>query len=236
MVSLAVVWRRANDILRKEGPKEFYVLASDFFASRLYKYEEYYLYEHTLKPRDEKLFLPATKDYELRLIRTNTEADRLAKDTGFDFRKNLIKGKERLESGCIAFVVIVGGKLAHIGWVATDEKGKEALDPLPYKVDFTAHQACTGGTYTFPEFRDKKLMAYGYYARFEYLRQQGFKTTRNAVEAYHLASQKTHAKVGPAVLGKAGSRTLLGKKSWKERPLKPGEVPAGLTPETVKPS
>jgi hypothetical protein len=234
MVGIGVVWRRANDILRKEGLKEFLVLGSDFFASRLFKYEEYYLYEHTMKPRDEKAFLPATKNFELRLICTAEEADKLAEATGFDFRRRSIKGRERLTSGCIAFVVLVEGKLAHIGWVALDERGKKALDLLPYKVDFAARQACTGGTYTFPEFRDKKLMAYGYYEWFEFLRKNGFTTSRNAVEANSIPSQKTHVKFGPTVLGKAGSRTVLGLKFWKERPLAPDDLPAWLTIEGIQ--
>ena len=234
MVGIGVIWRRANDILRKEGLKEFLVLGSDFLAARLFKYEEYYLYEHTMKPKDEKAFLPATKNFTLRLIRTSEEADELAKTVGFDFRRRLIKGRERLDSGCIAFVVLVDGKLAHIGWVAIDEKGKKALDPLPYKIDFANRQACTGGTYTFPEFRDKKLMAYGYYERFEYLRKNGFTTSRNVVEANNIASQKTHAKFGPTVRGKAGLLIVLGLKFWKERPLAPNDLPAGLTQETIQ--
>ncbi|MBE9505797.1 MAG: hypothetical protein IMY84_03200, partial [Chloroflexi bacterium] len=45
-----------------------------------------YLYEYALLPRERASFLPRLDEYELRMVRSNDEADRLVRDGYEDFR------------------------------------------------------------------------------------------------------------------------------------------------------
>ena len=62
-------------------------------------------------------------------------------------------------------------------------------------------------------------MAYGYFKRFEFLREKGFKSSRNAVDVGNNTSQKVHARFGPKVLARARYLKILNWESWKEIPL-----------------
>lgn len=83
------------------------------------------------------------------------------------------------------------------------EEAKSTFDPLPYQVNLSDNQACTGGTITVPKYRGKGLMTYGYFKRFEYLRKHGITTSRNVVNAGNVTSQKVHAKFGPIIYARA---------------------------------
>ena len=62
-------------------------------------------------------------------------------------------------------------------------------------------------------------MVYGYFKRFQFLKEKGFKSSRNAVEVGNIASQKAHAKFGPKVYARARYLKILRWKSWKETPI-----------------
>jgi L-amino acid N-acyltransferase YncA len=104
-----------------------------------------------------------------------------------------------------------------------NEEAKKCFDVLPYRVDFSGKQACTGGTWTHPKYRGKGLMGYGYYKRFEFLREKGFKSSRNGVEVGNTASNKVHARFGPRIYGRGRYLKVFGWKSWKEMPLRQPE-------------
>ncbi|MBM3156826.1 MAG: hypothetical protein FJ004_06025 [Chloroflexi bacterium] len=219
MTGLKLFARRAKDILQSEGLTAFVRRGWDFVGQRFFSVKFFYLYEHQLKDRNEADFLPQIQNIALHIVRTNEEANRLAEITGFDFRSRLINGQERLDKGGIAFCILADGEFAHIGWVALNEKAKRALDDRPYKIDFSNKQACTGGTYTVPEYRGKGLMTYGYFKRFQFLREQGFKTSRNVVSTDNISSRKSHAKFGPRVVAKARHVKFFCWEFWKETPF-----------------
>ena len=211
---------RTRSILRDEGRVALVRRAAGFgrFLSRsLCSQRDVYLYRHHLIERDRSLYLPRLDSFELRIVETDVEADRLAVDGYEDFRQRFIGTTGSLEAGAVAFCVFVDKKLAHIGWLAVDERGKPHADPCPFQVAFHDGEACTGGTYTMPEFRGKGLMAYGYYERFEYLRRKGFRSTRNSVEVDNVSSHRAHAKFSPEILGRAHSRRILWWSTWTER-------------------
>ena len=188
---------------------------------RMFRHGTYYLYEHSLEQRDESQFLPRIDDFTLQVVRSNEEADQLATTMGFDFRRRFINARKRLDKGATAFCVFVNGEIAHIGWVALSEEAKKCFDRVPYQVDFLDGVACTGGTVTVPKYGSKGLMTYGYFERLEFLRQLGWKASRNAVEVNNISSQKAHAKFRPRILAKGRHVYLLGWESWKETPQKP---------------
>ena len=98
-------------------------------------------------------------------------------------------------------------------------EAKKPLDDLPYSVDFSNHEACTGGTVTIPKYRGKGLMAYGYLKRFQFLKERGIVASRNAVAIDNIASQKAHARFNPQIYAEVHYLNILWFKSWKETPL-----------------
>ena len=184
---------------------------------QFFKHETYYLYEHTLAERNEADFTPKIQDFTFKIVATKQQADELA--AGLNFDSHLITTRRRLDKGAIAFCICVDRELAHIGWVALSKEAKNAIDSLPYHIDFANKQAWTGATWTNPKYRGKGLMAYGYFKRFQFLKERGIKSSRNAVDVGNIVSQKVHAKFGPKVYAKARYLKILSWKFWGETPL-----------------
>jgi hypothetical protein len=209
---------RAKEILQTEGLLPLLGRGLVFLVGRFFRYENYYLYEHTLKERNEADFLPRIQDFTFKIVSTNPQADELVA-TGLDFGSHHPNERRGLEKGGVAFCFFIDGKLAHIGWVAMNEEAKNSFDSLPYRVNFSNKQGCTGGTWSHPKYRGWGLMVYGYFKRFEFLREKGVKSSRNAVTVGNIASQKAHAKFGPQVYARGRYLKILGWKSWKETPI-----------------
>ena len=182
-----------------------------FLTQYILNYEHYYLYEHTLEEKDESKFLPKFHNFTFHIISSNEEADLLVKP-GEDFRDYIYGAREAFDGGAIAFCVFVDGEFAHIGWVALTERAKNTFDVIPYRVDFLNKEACTGGTVTHPEFGGKGLMKYGYFKRFQFLRENGILKSRNAVNAKNSISQTVHAKFHPRIYGEVHFVRFL---KWK---------------------
>jgi len=218
IITLVAMLKRAKDILQTEGLKPLLKRGFAFVRVFFFDYGEYFLYEHPLIERNEAAFLPNIQDYTFKIISSNKEADELAA-IGSDFRRRFVSARRSLEKGAIAFCIFVKGEIVHIGFVAMSEEAKNTFDPMPYKVDFSNNEACTGGTVTVPQYRGMGLMAYGYFKRFQFLRENGKVISRNAVEKSNIASQKAHAKFGPRIYAEARHLRLLWWQFWKEKPL-----------------
>jgi hypothetical protein len=203
--------------LQVEGLLSLLTSGTAYLVGQFFKYETYYLYEHTLAERNEADFMPKIQDFTFKIVSTKQQADELA--AGLNFDSHLITARRRLDKGAIAFCVCVDRELAHIGWVALSKEAKNAIDSLPYHIDFSNKQAWTGATWTNPKYREKGLMAYGYFKRFQFLKERGIKSSRNAVDVGNIVSQKVHAKFSPKVYAKARYLKILSWKSWKETPL-----------------
>jgi len=219
MGGLGILLTRAKDIYRTDGLALLLARGFDFARRRFFHYGKYYLYEHTLEERNEADFMPVVGDFTFRIVGSNEEADELAAATGYDFRRRFVIARKRLDRGAIAFCVFVNGEVAHIGWVALCEKARKAVDSLPYNVDFSNNEGCTGGTETVPEYRGKRLMVYGYFKRSQFLREKGMTVSRNAVAVSNIPSQKAHAKFAPRIYAQASYLKLLAWEFWREIPL-----------------
>jgi RimJ/RimL family protein N-acetyltransferase len=210
MNRLKELLKKAGHILRVEGPVALFKRGAAFLFWRcqrlsryLFAYHVVYLYEHTMKERREADFLPAIQDYTFKIVASNQQADELA-DSGFqDLRRHWRNARQGLEAGAMAFCVFIGHELVHVGWTATSYKAKKTFDVLPYRVNFSSNEACTGGTWTWPDYRGKGLMTYIYFKRFQFLWEKGVKTSRNAVEVDNVTSQKVHAKFSPRIYARA---------------------------------
>jgi hypothetical protein len=229
---LAALISRARDILRTEGAGGLLrhtLRFVDFLFRYVYRRQDVYLYEHDLLPRPRDKFLPRLDSYDLKVVHSNEEADRLVAEGREDLRSVFVLSRGPLKKGAIAFCVYAGSELVHIGWLALDEESKRCIDGLPYRVAFGERQACTGGTHTLPKYRSRGLMAYGYYERFEYLRERGYVSSRNAVDVTNVASQKAHARFAPTVYAVGHYKKLLWWTSWKEEPLASSGLEAPLS-------
>lgn len=210
--------RRARYILQTEGLAPLLRQGFAFLGHQLFQHGNYYLYEHTFKERNEADFLPRIQNFTFKIVSTNQQADELAA-AGLEFRSHPTNARLGLDKGAIASCVFIGQELAHIGWSALNEEAKKLFDPLPYHVNFSNKQVCTAGTWTNPKYRGKGLMTYAYFKRFQFLKEIGMKSSRNAVAINNIASQRAHAKFGPRVYAKARYLKILGWKYWKETPL-----------------
>jgi len=229
---LAALASRALSILRTEGVGALlrHTLGFvDFLFRHVYRRQEVYLYEHSIVPRPRDEFLPQLDSYDLRVVHSNEEADRLVAEGREDLRAVFVLSRGPLKKGAIAFCVYAGSELVHIGWAALDEESRRCIDGLPYRVAFGERQACTGGTHTVPKYRGRGLMAYGYYERFEYLRERGYVSSRNAVTVTNVASQKAHARFAPVVYAVGHYKKLLWWTSWKEETLAASGLQAPLS-------
>jgi len=214
---------RAREVLREEGIGSVLKRGLSVVKSWFFEYENYYLYEHILEDGNEADFLPKVKNFTFNIVSSNEEADALAQSTGVDFRKHFIDSRKRLEKGAIAFCVFIDGEAAHTGWVALNEEARKSVDSLPYKIDFENGEACTGGTGTLTKYRGKRLMVYGYFKRFQFLREKGVKISRNAVDVKNIASQRVHAKFNHRIYARARYLKILWWKSWQELPVRQTE-------------
>jgi hypothetical protein len=184
-------------------------------AGHFLRYGIVYVYEHKMIERNEADFVPELKSFAFHIVSTQKEADELIAH-GFNFGPYYSHARKRLDKGAIAFCFFVGQELAHVGWVAITQEAKDSFDSLPYHVDFSNRQACTGGTLTIPQYERKGLMTYGYYKRFEFFREKGILTSRNAVHAKNIASRKVHAKFCPRIVARARYVKILCWTYWKE--------------------
>jgi len=209
---------RAKDILRTEGLLTLLSRGFDFLARYLFSHGTFYLYQHTIKERNEADFMPKLQNLTVHIVYTNRQADELAA-RGFDCRSYSIHARRRLDKGAIAVCAFFKQELASIVWVTLTEEAKNTVDSLPYHVNFIDKEACTGGTQTIPKYRRKGLMKYVYYKAFQLLGEQGIMTSRNAVRTSNIASQKAHASFDHIIYARARYLRILWWQFWKETPL-----------------
>ena len=128
-------------------------------------------------------------------------------------------GRQRLESGAVACCVFCGNGLASIGWVALTEEAHRSLFQPGYKVNFEVGQASTGGGWTDPWYRRKRLAVYNYCKRLEYIWSHGKTSVRTAVRTDNKASLKLHANFSPIIKVRGRDLKILWHRSWTEIPV-----------------
>lgn len=219
---LTELFTAAKHIFQTEGLTPLLRRGFAFMAGCFFRYEAYYLYEidisEVLKQSNEADILPDIQDFTLKIVSTNEQADELARG-GLEFRSQFINAGERLDKGAIAFCIFVGQELANIGWVAMTQQAKDSVDGLPFKVDFSNNEACTGDTVTNPKYRNVGLMGYNYFKRLEFLRENGKLRDWATVAKSNVAAQRGIAKLNLKIYAEARCLKLMWWRLWKERPL-----------------
>lgn len=225
MFSIKDYLNRARYLLKNEGAGTFF---SKIITSYIFINKEYYLRQHFAGDLKEADFLPARKDFTFKLITDNKTADEWAKQTGCDFRNQILHARQRLNAGAIAFCIFVGKELACVNWLALTPKAKHIINPLPFKVDFDARQACASGAETVPKFRGEGLMAYSWFQRNEYMKRQGIEMLigTDAVDNKAILTLQTH--FPSRIVARARYIHFLFWRYWKEKPVPEGFQPPGL--------
>ena len=208
---------RVRSIIQTEGIPALFKRAAVFITDHCFQYGKFYIYQHSVRERNESDFLPRIEDFTFHIVTSNEQADELAR-SGFECRTYSVYSRKRLDKGAIAFCFFAGKELAHIGWVALSKEAKNTFDPHPYRVDFANGEACTGGSLTIPKFERRGLMRFGYYKRLEYLRQLGMKRSVNVVNINNIASQKAQAVFKPEIRARAFYLKILWWQVWSETP------------------
>jgi hypothetical protein len=217
--TVAYLWTRAKYYFKTEGLKALIRRGAIFIGYAFYQHRAYYLYEHTLKERDEADFRPKTKDFTYKTLSTNKEVDGLIA-SGFEFASELPLTRQVLAKGAISSCIFIGRELAAIGFVAATQEGMDALLQPPYKVHFSEGEACTGGGWTNPKYRVLGLGTYIYFKRLQLLKEKGKVIARAAVSIDNIASQKLHAKFGPKIWAEGHIYKVLWYTHWKEKAMK----------------
>jgi hypothetical protein len=193
---MTVLFKKARNILQTEGLK---ALIGRGFKRGFYEHQIYYLYEHSLKDRDEANYQPRIKDFIYMIISTRQEADKLIFN-GFDFHPGVTNIRQRLDKGAVAFCVFMEKDLASIGFIAMTQKAMDGLNQPPYKVNFSTGEACTGGGWTNPNYRASGLATYVYFKRLQALKERGKVIARAAVTQDNTVSHKMHARFTPKII------------------------------------
>ncbi|MFC2067624.1 hypothetical protein ACFLTP_01190 [Chloroflexota bacterium] len=209
------LFNRIKEVYRLEGLLPLIKRVLMYLRENFFQRETYYLFEHHIIDRDETEFMPKIDDFTFKILETIQEVDELTRQ-GFNFKPRATDIRIWLSMGAVAFCVFKSTELVHIGWVVLTKKAKERIEPFPYDVNFLNNEACTGGTWTNPHYRGKGLMGYGYFKRFQFLKEKGRFVSRNVVAVRNIASQRAHAKFHPRIYAKVRYFRFLCWKYWGE--------------------
>ena len=210
--------RRARYILETDGFINVIKRGFIYFRPRVFSYRCVYLYETLIEDWDEADFLPRIQNVDSIIISSNEDADKVA-ETYADVREIQFNAREYLNIGAVAACLFVGRDLVHISWIAFTEEAKRVCDSIPYKVNFSRGQACTGGTFTYPAYRGQNLMVYGCYKKFQYAKENGIRSIRNSMRTDNIASQKVYSKFNGVPYAKAYYLKFLMFKYLRETPI-----------------
>jgi len=217
---LKSLFSQGKHIYQNEGATSLLRRGFAFLLCCFFEYRTFYIYtDHldNLPDLDRADFMPRISNFTLKLVSSNEEADSLELE-GLEFRSQVHYARKALDRGATASCIFVGQELANIGWVALTQEAKDCLRDLPYRVDFSNEEACTGGAWTNPKYRAMGIQTYGHLKRLEFLQAKGIQTKRSVIAKNNLASQRSRAKLarpGPHAEGRY--LKILRWESWKER-------------------
>lgn len=218
---------RARYILRSEGAITLLKRIFLYLFSHIFFYKDYYVCQDFVGELNEADFLPRVKDFTFKLITSNEMADDWAKQTGFDFRKQILNARRLLDAGAVAFCVFVQNDLASIKWVGLNQKVKNIINPQPYRVNFSEHQGFSGGAETVPQYRGKGLNAYTWFQRNNYMKQQGITMLTGLIATGDVHLHKLQSRFPIKIRSKARHIKFLWWQYWKETPLPEDFKPFG---------
>jgi hypothetical protein len=207
---------RVKTILSQEGWYTLLKRGFSLIGNSIFRYGNYLVYEFNYGGESQLTNKTPLIDCSLKIITNLSEYDELVRQ-GYSFGMRLFRS--RLERGAIAFCVFVDNILASEYWIATNAKAKKAIDPIPYKIEFTKGECCSGVRFTDPKYRRYGLSEYLYMARVRYLKEHNYPISKATVSSSNEISQQMNAKFSGKITARGRYYHLFGWNYWKEKPV-----------------
>ncbi len=214
-----VLFRRAKEILQREGFLSFIRQAFLFLVKFFFSYGNYYLYEKTLNDADEVEFTPKIQNCNLRIISTPEQIDELIAE-GFDFSSysSIENLKNGLSKGAILFCVFIGRELAHTSWCAMSN-ATAIYDLLFQRMNYQ-DAGYIGPCNTNYVYRGLRLYPYVLSQICKFLKKKGKSKTLIGASKSNLPSIRGIIKAGFVISGEVRYLKLLFWEFWKEKSIK----------------
>lgn len=206
-------FRRGVGIYKDEGAGQLFKQVASYLKNIIYVNEYYYLYEKPLNSYNKLKVAPRINEMVCKIIENIDQYYKMI-ESGYDFNKLIFES--RIIKGGVAFCVFYKKELAHVTWVAFNNKVKKGIDYLPFSVNFENNEVCSGASFTFPEYRGKKLLSYIYSIIFPYLLHKGVRKDKFTININNVSSIAAHLKFNPKTIGKYRYQKILWWKSWSE--------------------
>ncbi len=222
MDRLTTLVRRAKQVYQTEGLTSMLRQAFAFVEHCLFEHGSYWLYAEptdAMAAANEADFLPPVDGFRFEIVASNQRADELEAD-GLEFRSRVPNGRERLDSGVVAFCAFAGHELAGTSWVAMSRQAKDTLPERPYEVDFSKGEACGGDAWTNPKYRQMGVSVYRTLRIHRFLRERGVVVRRNASRKGSVWQQKLAVRFNRTRYAEGRYLRILWWKRWTERPLR----------------
>lgn len=215
---LRILFNRAREIYQKERFFETIRRICTFIIwvisceSRVF-----YVYSQTLREGSDTDHIPKIESVTHRIVETVQQLDELSKE-GFDLSLlDINQSRHRLERGAILSLVFVDHELGNQGWLALTKEAKKSFNRYNYRVDFTNHEACSGGAWTNPKYRRHGLHDYASYEIKQFLIAKGAIRSRSIVLSNNIAGQRSTVKAGAKLVAEADYVRIFGLQFWKEK-------------------
>jgi hypothetical protein len=204
---------KATRILSKEGLSSLFKQGFSYFWNSLLSHGEYFIIEFRYRDQPEIPIVKPKIACTYRAITSLSEFHEVLAQ-GYNFGSR--KFPPRLKKGAVAFCTFVDKVLASESWAAADKRAKNAVDTIPYRVDFAKGEVCVGASFTDSRYRGNKLNEYLNFMRTPYLKEhftRGWASTN--------VNNKASMRINEMIFGKVTARgryfRFAGWRYWKEK-------------------
>lgn len=222
--NLKYIYSGIRGVLKYEGIRGLISRGFIFLFHRFFFYEDYYVIfmkPHNILEDNEADFLPRIDDYCSIIIKSNKEADELVND-GFILGAYELNLRSSLDKEAIAFCLFVRKEFAHVSCMADNPKGKQAIDPRPFTVNYQNGEVVVSKAFTVPKYRRLLLQEYNGYIMRKYCREKGISLILSSVNARSIpALAKTPKAPDRYTISKCRLIKLFWLKHLKETKMEP---------------
>jgi len=183
-------------VLKHEGVISLISRGFRYLLHRFFIFEDYYIVvsdQWNVDKEVEADYLPKVDDHCWRIISTNQEVDELKAD-GFELGAYELNLRISMDKDAVASCHFVGKELAHYTFWADNPRGKDAVDPRPFNVDFENGQTVVGRSLTVPKYRNLRLRNYNGYMNRKYWGARGIVGSTYSIEVNNYPALVSAAK------------------------------------------
>jgi len=193
-VTQAMLLRRSRQDL---GAGRLLLSAKAMLVRACPRYDTYYIYENTLDGPEIALH---AEDVTLKVVEDPGGFDMMVSEGRGFSHWNPCDLRRKAVQGAVAVCLFVGQDLAHITWLAFEERARAAVDPFPLKLDWHT-EAWIGSTHTAVRYRGMGLYSYAYGQVFRLLAARGLVKGRFTVQKTNSQPQRVQGRLGSIIVG-----------------------------------